>query len=178
MQDPQPTPRKRLVQTFEWVVGIAAEALTVAGFVLTNLPKLSVDVSGSLRPNDLTGTIFSLSNEGLLPVYDVKAGCEVVRLDIPPPGQRYVVEPTTLHFLQSRVEILSPGHKMTVSCGPAIASKVDNMEMVEIHAEMFIVVTYRPKWLVAQIGKVPDQNGENRRWDLDMEEHSAMRYRA
>jgi len=32
-----------------------------------------MEVSGSLRPNDLIAAMFSLSNEGLLPVYDVKA---------------------------------------------------------------------------------------------------------
>jgi len=40
-----------------------------------------MDVSGSLRPNDLMTTMFSLSNEGPLAVYDVKAVCEVMRLD-------------------------------------------------------------------------------------------------
>jgi hypothetical protein len=41
-----------------------------------------------------------------------------------------------------------PGQKMTIPCGRAIANKLENMETPEIHAEMFIVVTYRPKWLL------------------------------
>ena len=79
MQDPEPT--GRLTRILEWVVGVAVLILIVAGFLLTNLPKLSMDVSVSLRPNDLMATMFSLSNEGRLPVYDVKAVCEVMRLD-------------------------------------------------------------------------------------------------
>jgi hypothetical protein len=148
MQSPQSTHKKRLVGILEWAVGMASITLIVAGFVLTNLPKLSADVSGSSRPNDPMGTIFSLTNEGLLPVYDVKAGCEVMRVDTPPPGNRHLVEPTTFYFPESRVEILSPGHKMTIPCGRAIATKLGNTETLEFHAEMFIVVTYRPKWLL------------------------------
>jgi hypothetical protein len=32
--------------------------------------------------------------------------------------------------------------------------------------------------LVAQIGKVPDENGENRQRNMDMETHPAMRFKA
>jgi serine/threonine protein kinase len=78
---PQPTSKRRFVRTLEWVVGIASIILIVTEFSLTNLPKLTADVSGSLRPNDLVGAMFNLSNKGLLPVYDVKAGCKVMRVD-------------------------------------------------------------------------------------------------
>jgi len=119
----------------------------VAEFVLSNLPKLSMDVGGSSRPNDLLATMFSLSNEGSLPLYDVKAVCEVMHLDIPPPRNRHL-GPTTVYLAEFRAETLFPGHTMTIPCARAIASKLDNMEAPEIQAEMFIVVTYRPKWLL------------------------------
>jgi hypothetical protein len=144
MQDPEPT--GRLTRILEWVVGVAVLILIVAGFLLTNLPKLSMDVSGSLRPNDLMTTMFSLSNEGPLPVYDVKAVCEVIRLDIPSRDRH--LGPTRAYPPESSAEILFPAHKMTIACGRAIASKLDNMETPEIDAEMFIVVSYRPKWLL------------------------------
>jgi hypothetical protein len=147
MQDPQATPGRQLLQTLKWVVGAVCVTLIVAEFVLTNLPKLSADVSGPLRPNDPMGAMFNLSNEGLLPVYNVKAGCKVMRVDLPPSRSRDFVEPTTVYFPESRAEILSPGRKMTVPCGRAIAIKSDHMEALEIHAEMFFVVTYRPKWV-------------------------------
>src|SRR5437763_15136526 len=88
MQDPQPTKRRLTIRILEWVVRIAVLILIVAEFVLSNLPKLSMDVGGSSRPNDLLATMFSLSNEGSLPLYDVKAVCEVMHLDIPPPRNR------------------------------------------------------------------------------------------
>jgi len=136
MQDPEPT--GRLTRILEWVVGVAVLILIVAGFLLTNLPKLSMDVSGSLRPNDLMTTMFSL--------YDVKAVCEVIRLDIPSRDRH--LGPTRAYPPESSAEILFPAHKMTIACGRAIASKLDNMETPEIDAEMFIVVSYRPKWLL------------------------------
>ena len=147
ISSPQPTPKKRFVRTLEWVVGIACIILIVTEFSLANLPKLSADVSGSLRPNDLMGAMFNLSNKGLLPVYDLKAGCKVMRADTPISTNRDFAEPTTVYFPESHAEILSPGHDLAVPCGRAIAIKQDNPETPEMHAEVFFVVTYRPKWV-------------------------------
>jgi hypothetical protein len=158
---PRPTPGKRLVRTLEWVVGIACVILIVAEFGLTNLPKLSADVSPPSSSND-AGAIFSLNNKGWLPVYDVKAGCEVMRVDTPAS-----VEPTTVYFRESRAEILSPGREMTVPCGQAMATKQNNMETREIHAEMFFVVTYRPKgvwWHKAEKFPMEGRKTENGTW--------------
>jgi hypothetical protein len=144
---PQPPPRNRFMRTLQWVVGIACVILIVAEFGLTNLPKLSADVSASLRPNDLTGARFNLSNKGLLPVYDVKAACKVMRVDAPLSTNRDTAEPTTVFFPESYAGILSPGHEISVPCGQAIAIKPDPAETAEMHAEVFFVVTYRPKWV-------------------------------
>ena len=89
--------------------------------------------------------MFNLSNKGLLPVYDVKAGCKVMRVDTPLSTNRDSAGPTTVYFPESYAGILSPGHDMAVPCGRAIASKQDNPP--EMHAEVFFVVTYRPKWV-------------------------------
>ena len=70
-----------------------------------------------------------------------------MRLDLPPPGNRRL-GPTTVYLSESSAGTLFPGHKMTIPCGRAIASKLDGMETPEIQAEMFIVVTYRPKGLL------------------------------
>lgn len=143
----QPTPRKQSARTLKWVVGITVPILIAAQFVLTNLPKLSADVSGSSRPSDLMGGMFNLSNNGSLPVYDVKAGCKVMRVDTPLAGSPNPVEGTTVYFPESMAEILSPGQQMAVPCGRAIPIQQDNAKTLEIHAQMFFVVTYRPKWV-------------------------------
>jgi serine/threonine protein kinase len=163
---PQPTPRNRFVRTLEWVAGVACLTLIVAEFALTNLPKLSADVSGPSHPND-PGAMFSLDNKGLLPVYDVKAGCEVMRVEIPSLKNTDFGEPTMVYFAESHAEILSPGHEMTVPCGRAIAIKPGNMEAPEIHAEMFFVVTYRPKgvwWHKSEKFPMEAKKTENGMW--------------
>jgi len=144
---PQPTQKIPPVRTLKRLVGLACLALIVAQFVLTNLPRLSADVSDPVRPNDLMAGMFHLDNKGWLPVYDVKAGCKVMRVDIPGARNTDAVEGTTVYFPESSAEILSPGQRMTVPCGRAIAIKPENRETAEIHAEMFFVVTYRPKWV-------------------------------
>jgi hypothetical protein len=171
MQDSQPTAKKRLIRgltrTIKWLVGMGLVALIVAGFVLTNLPKISAEVSGSLRSNDPMGAVFSVSNEGSRPVYDVNAGCEIIRVDELPPGNRHFLGSTTFYFPESRAEILSPRHKMTVPCGRAIATKLDNVETSEVYAQLFIVVTYKPKglwWHKSEKFPMGTEKTENGTW--------------
>lgn len=69
-----------------------------------------------------------------------------MRVDSPSSsGNGHSAEPTTVYFPDSLAEILSPGHEMAVPCGRAISIKQDNTQTRELHAEMFFVVTYRPK---------------------------------
>lgn len=140
----QPTTRKLPGRTLEWVVGIVCLTFIVPEFVLSNLPKLSVDVSGSQRPNNQMGTTLNLNNKGILPVYDVKAGCDVKRVGISPVVSQ-LAGPTAFNPAESRAETLSPGQGMTVPCERALQVNPDNMATSEVHAEMFIVVSYRPK---------------------------------
>src|SRR5256884_8552112 len=132
------------MRTLEWVAGIACLTLIVTEFSLTNLPKLSADVSGSLRPNDLMGATFNLSNKGLLPVYDVKAGCKVMRVDTPLSTNRDFAEPTTVYFPESYAESLSSGHEMAVSFGRAIALKPGGTGTSQMPSGMVFFVTYKP----------------------------------
>src|SRR5882762_2771579 len=159
MQDPQPTAKRRLMRvllrTFGWLIGIVLIILIVTGFVLTNLPKISADVSGSLSSNDLMGTVFSLSNQASWPVDEL------------PPGNRHFVGSATFYFPESRAEILSPKQKLTVPCGRAIATKLDSSETAEIHAEMFIVVSFRPGglwWHKSEKFPMRTEKTENGTW--------------
>ena len=148
MQNLQKAPKKPLLRALKWVAATAFVTLSAAGFVLVNLPKLSADVTASTPSSDPMGTMFTVSNEGLLPVYDIQAGCEVMRVDTPAPGNKHFVGPKAFYFPESRAEILSPGDKMIVPCGRTIAMTMDNAETLGIRADMFIVVTYRPKGLL------------------------------
>src|SRR5882724_9229186 len=55
------------------ILGLFATLLTIAGFALTFLiPKLSIDIAGSLQPTSPMGTVFYLSNDGSLAIHDVE----------------------------------------------------------------------------------------------------------
>src|SRR5260370_18276151 len=139
MQDPQPTAKRRLMRvllrTIGWLIGIVLVILIVTSFVLTNRPKISADVSGSLRSNDLMGTVFSLSNQASWPVYDVKSGCQILRVDELPPGNRHFVGSATFYFPESPAAILSPKQKFTVPCGRALSPNLASTEPAQIHSQ-------------------------------------------
>ena len=164
---PQPIGRKPLVRAVKWVLVTACLTLIVAEFVLTNLPKLSADVSASLLPND-PGAMFNLYNKGLLSVYDVQAGCQVVRVDLPSSsGNGGSAEPTTVYFPDSRAAILRPGREMAVPCGRAISISQGNAQPRQIHAEMFFVVSYRPKgvwWHKSEKFPMETEKTEDGKW--------------
>lgn len=108
----------------------------VAG-VLTLIPRLSVDVSGSLRSHDPMGTVFALSNDGLLPVHDINVVCGIESLrDTGGNG----ITGIGMVLPGSHSDILSPANKMTLPCAHAV-------EMTLVTAKITIVVTYRPDFV-------------------------------
>ena len=136
----QSTPKKPLVRTLEWTIGVISLVLTVVGFVLNSLPKLSVDASGSLRPADPMGTVFNLSNDGLLPVHDLTVTCGIKKIQTQSGGG---MENIGFQLPGSEAKILSPGHKMTLPCAHAVAVTTNGA----VKAEIIIFVDYRPDWL-------------------------------
>ena len=95
------------------VLGFVGTVLTIAGFVLNGVPKLSVDVAGSVQPTSPMGTVFYLSNDGALPIHNV----EVTMGNIDMQGQSFSVTSLGGELVvhpMARAEILSPGHKMTL----------------------------------------------------------------
>jgi hypothetical protein len=144
MQDPQPTPRKRLIRTVEWVIGLTSLALALAGFWLSYVvPKLSVDAYGSLRPTDPMSTAFYLSNDGALPIHSILVACGAVQFK----AGLYEInssEDSGFLFPESRADTLSPGHKMTLPCSRVVGVA----EPASItRAEMTIIIKYSPDWL-------------------------------
>jgi hypothetical protein len=140
MQVTQSTPEKRfkVLPRLEKIVGWILGILTVAGFFLNYIPKLSVDTSGSLRPQDPMGTVFYLSNDGLFAVHDVFANCYFVRIEGAVDLYNFKIA-----LPSSRAKILSPGHKMTLPCAHAVASEAGAVT----NAEITLLVDYRPDWI-------------------------------
>jgi len=140
---PPPTPHKGLTKTVEWTVGILASVLTIAGFFLSNAPKLSVDASESVASFSPMGTIFYLSNDGMLPIRDVAVSCANLRIDgenlqVLGPWEFTNVPP------EAKADVLSPGHKMSLPYAPAFGfTAVNNFK----GAQLTIIARYRPAYL-------------------------------
>jgi hypothetical protein len=72
-----PTPNNQWWKPPAKVLTAIMALLGAIAAIVSFLPKLSLDVSGSLRPHDPMGTVFYLSNDGVLPLYDVDVGCGI-----------------------------------------------------------------------------------------------------
>lgn len=127
------------------ILALVSAILGVTGFVLTTRTKLSVDVSGSLQSANPMATVFSLSNDGTLPIHSVMAVCGAVQFTM---GKWQMESGPDAGFIfpESKTEILSPGHKMTLPCGHVIGPPVGVAPTDITRAEITIVVHYRPDW--------------------------------
>jgi hypothetical protein len=108
-----------------------------ASAVISFLPKLSIEPSGTVRSQDPMGTVFQLGNDGPLPIWDIEALCYLEDVNTT----------THNHFggfgfenPNSHADKLSSGHKMTLPCMRW------NLENVAASAKMDVLVSYRPIW--------------------------------
>jgi hypothetical protein len=124
------------------ILSVLSAVLGIVGVVLGNLPKLSVDVSGSLQPSSPMGTIFYLSNDGALPVHDVVVTCGNLEIT----GQNLLITGMGAEFQahpEARADVLSPGHKMTLPYAPAFGfTAISNFT----GARLVIRAHYRPDY--------------------------------
>lgn len=131
----QPPTKKWWKIPLEVFLGVCTVLSLLAG-VVSFLPKLSVDISGSLRSQEAMGTVFYLSNDGVITVRDVTAACRAddIRTER---GQSV----SNIGFLNpdSFADKLSPGHKMTLPCARVNITGVTT-------ARMTIDVSYKPAW--------------------------------
>ncbi len=111
----------------------------IAG-VLTLLPRLSLDISGTLQPHSPTRTIFSIGNNGLLPVHDVTVTCGPLNLLLEGGGG---ISGISFRFPDSYTDLLSPGQQMATPCD----RMVDTADVTVKTAKMAIHVTYRPDFV-------------------------------
>jgi len=121
------------------------EIITLIGTVasilggLAFIPRVSLEVSGSVRSQDPFGTVFSLSNESLLPIHDVLAICRVDDLRTPQDVQFQNIE---IHTPESKAGVLSPAQKMTLGCQHSFDTHGRTL-----YAKATIAVGYRPDFL-------------------------------
>jgi hypothetical protein len=120
---------KRICKLFV-ALGTIASILALAAF----LPHLTVASAESLRPDDPMGTIFTLSNDGILWINDVTVGCVMDDLETNTGG----LSGMTIYPEQHHADMLNAGKRMDIPCRSA-------MRMLSpSKAEMSLSVTYRP----------------------------------
>jgi hypothetical protein len=145
IESPSPRQTRPIIKAAEWFVGLFSLAVAVTAFWLSYLvPKLSVDVSGSLQAANPLSSIFVLTNEGSLPIHKVLASCGQPQFN----AGRFIWKSgpngKIIFGNRSRADILTPGHHMTLPCGHMF-SFADPSTITE--AEVTIIVDYRPDWL-------------------------------
>lgn len=132
---PITTPERGWLKLGLEIFGVVCAIVGFVGVILSVLPKLSVGVSGSLRPLDPMATVFYVSNDGLVSVYDVKVSCVVRDLSgtngAGYHNLRFQTDAAPMHRLE-------PGHKLTADC-----SRPFNAEAAT-KAEMGLMVEYKP----------------------------------
>jgi hypothetical protein len=122
------------------LLGAIGVIVTVLSLWLAALPKLSIDISGSLQPHDPMSTVFFLSNDGALPIHDLHTNCHLGDVQY---SHNALQDVELMNVPGSTSDILSAGHKMTLPCEHLL----EIGDMPANKAEMIITVGYRPDWV-------------------------------
>jgi len=124
--------------------GIFATIVGILAAILAFLPKLSVGVSGSLEPANPVKSVFFLSNDGQLPVYDIMVKCNFPKVKYFDGSGIDSSPDSGFIFPESRANMLSPGHTMTLPCAHSLGFKRPEY-LTE--AEITIIVDFRPDYI-------------------------------
>lgn len=127
---------RRLSQLVLETIGIATLFLVIAGFFLNALPKLSVGPSES-KANDPTRSVFYLSNDGKLSIYNVSFACALNNL-----GE--IVDNVVIDLGRQNAAVLRPGARLALSCPDAVQV---NTLSAQRNATVTLLVIYRPAWV-------------------------------
>jgi hypothetical protein len=102
-----------------WKLLSALSVIVGAIGVIFLFPRLSIEPVGSLRSRDPMGTVFSISNESPLPIYNVQVLCDIDSVQVS--GGGGISGGGSIVPSNSYAEALSAGPKMTAPCDNAIA---------------------------------------------------------
>jgi hypothetical protein len=155
------TNREKFWRGVRFLLGAVSFLSVVAG-VLTLIPRVSLGTSGSLNPAFPMKTVFALSNDGLLPIYDVTAICDMKNVGTQYPGVLLLFQGVAFDLPQSHIDTLSPNQQASLPCNQ-ILGKAEQA----VNAEMTINVTYKPTlaWWHRQVSfHLKAEKGEDGLW--------------
>jgi hypothetical protein len=115
-------------------------ALSVISGVLSLMPRISLDASGSRRPSSPMRTVFTVVNDGLLAVHDVQVVCTIDHMTL-----ANQIEFSNVSFVHTDRDstILAPSQRMTVPCDQGL----EVVGLRTLSAEMTIHVRFRPDFV-------------------------------
>jgi hypothetical protein len=100
---------------------------------LSYFPHLSVTKSGTVRSRDAMGTIFDVTNNGILPLYDVDQGCGFDQVKYAG-GEISGISMTPFEY---KLGTLAPGDTKSLNCEKTLALGGTQFDIA-------IEITYRP----------------------------------
>jgi hypothetical protein len=91
--------------------------LSIIAGLLTLIPRIQLEVTGSLDSSAPMRTVFSISNDGLLPIHDITATCYVDSLTN---TFGMGMDNIGVRFPESKAAMLSPSQKMALPCNRVV----------------------------------------------------------
>lgn len=97
-------------RAFLELLGLIGGLLTIVAFYLTYIvPKISVSVTDSLDASNPFASIFTLTNDGALPIHDVATKCGAIKFEAGKYSMNSSPDAGIVFGQDSKAEILPPG---------------------------------------------------------------------
>lgn len=128
--------RKRKKALIAIITGVPTVFEILVG-ILSVLPKVGLETSGTLRAHDPLGTVFNVVNEGQLSIYDVTVTCGIWKV-IGEDGS--IFDRGAISDDQSHAEMLEPLQELTAPCRKFMPTN-------PIKAEINVFVDFRPAFI-------------------------------
>ena len=108
-------------------------------------PFLTISPFQPLAPSDPFSGKFIISNDGLLPIYEVTIECVLKKLNYESGGKAVHLKDGLSHERSNSTEVMYHGDKSAVSCHhPYITIDPNKPELKLIDGDMTVKVTFKP----------------------------------
>ena len=145
-------------RSWKIIVGVSSVVGLIGGLMFF-ASRVTVSSLSPLNRNDPFSTPFSISNDGVFPIYDVKFHCYFKDIAFPEGGgfSGFSVEETV-----PPIQIIEAGEKATYKCLLSVPNASSGSQ-----ADIYVVASYQPKFLPYRTEKpyrFVMQQGSDKQW--------------